>query len=103
MKSSDDIITEEGYTLRPRRRESVDVKLSVPIDVLASLERVAQRRDLPLNALLKFYIGQNLRRDLADYFSNDVLERTEEVLSRRLSSKEEVSEILHEIKLDLAA
>lgn len=103
MKNPDEIITEEGFALKFRERESENITLSIPKDVLASLEKVAKKRDLSVNALLKLYIGRNLRRDLANYFSHDILERTEEVLSRHLQSKDEVSEILREIKLDLAA
>jgi hypothetical protein len=103
MKNPDELVTEEGYVLKLRERESEEITLKIPKDVVTSLEKVAKRRDLSVKALLKLYIGQNLRQDLANYFSNNVLERTEEVLSRRLQSKEEVSEILQEIKMDLVA
>lgn len=103
MKNPDELVTEEGYVLKFRERESEEVKLNIPKDVLASLEKVAGKRDMSVHALLKLYIGQNLRQDLANYFSNSILERTEEVLSRHLQSKEEVSEILDEIKIDLVA
>ncbi len=101
MKNPDELVTEEGYVLKFRERESEEITLKIPKDVLASLEKVARMRDLSVHALLKLYIGQNLRQDLANYFSNNILERTEEVLARRLQSKEEVSEILQEIKMDL--
>ncbi len=97
------IVTPEGYTLRYREQETVELKLEIPVKAMKSLERVAEKRNLPLEAVIKFYIGQGLRLDVANYFSGDVLERTEEVLSRHLQSKDEVSEILREIKLDLAA
>jgi len=71
--------------------------------VLISLKKASGKRDLSVHTLLKFYIGQNLRQDLGNYFSNNILERTEQVLSRHLQSKEEVSEILREIKMDLVA
>lgn len=103
MKNPDEIMTEEGFVLKFRERESEEISLKIPKDVLASLEKVAKKRDLSVQALLKLYIGQNLRQDLANYFSNDVLEKTEQVLSRHLQNKEEVSEILREIKLDLVA
>ncbi len=99
----EEMITEEGFTLKFRERESEEIKLKIPKDVLASLEKVAAKRDLPLHALLKLYIGQNLRKDLTNYFAENVLEKTEKVLSRHLQSKDEVSEILREIKTDLAA
>ncbi len=103
MKNPDKLATEEGYVLKLRERESEELALKIPKDVLASLEKVAKMRDVSVHALLKLYIGQSLRQDLANYFSNNILEKTEEVLSRHLQSKEEVSEILREIKTDLAA
>jgi len=103
MKNPEELVTEEGYALKLRERESEELTLKIPKDVLASLEKVAKMRDVSIHALLKLYIGQNLRQDLANYFSNNILEKTEEVLSRHLQSKEEVSEILREIKTDLAA
>jgi hypothetical protein len=96
------IVTPEGYTLRYREQETVELKLEIPKRVLNSLEKVAAKRNLPLEAVVKFYIGQGLRLDVANFFSGNVLEKTEEVLSRHLQSKE-VSEILREIKTDLAA
>jgi hypothetical protein len=103
MKNPEEIVTEEGFVLKFRERDSEEVTLNIPKDVLASLEKVAKKRDLSVHALLKLYIGRNLRQDLANYFSDNILERTEEVLSRRLQSKEEVSEILREIKHNLVA
>jgi hypothetical protein len=103
MKNPDEkLITEEGFELKFNLRETVDISLKIPKDVLASLEKVAQKREMSVQALVKFYIGQNLRQDLAKMFSDKVLERTEVVLSRHLKSQE-VSEILREIKVDLAA
>ncbi len=101
MKNPDEILTEEGFALKFRERESEEITLKIPKDVLASLEKVAKKRDSSVPALLKLYIGQNLRQDLANYFSNNVLEKTEQVLSRHLQDEDEVSEILREIKLDL--
>jgi hypothetical protein len=103
MKNPEELITEEGFVLKFRERESEEFTLDIPKDVLASLEKVAEKRGLSVHALLKLYIGQNLRQDLANYFAGDVLEKTEEVLTKHLKSKEEVSEIISEIKNDLAA
>jgi len=97
------LVTPEGYTLKYREQETVELKLDIPKKVLNSLERIAAKRNLPLEAVVKFYIGQGLRLDVVNLFSGNILEKTEEVLSRHIQSKEEVSEILREIKMDLAA
>ncbi|WP_225894157.1 hypothetical protein [Atlanticothrix silvestris] len=49
-------------------------------------------------ALLKFYIGQGLRQDVAQLFSNRVLEATAQVLARHIQSEAEISHILQEIR-----
>ena len=103
MKNPSEIMTEEGFVLKFRERESEEVTLKIPKDVLASLEKVAQKRDMSVHGLLKLYIGKNLRQDIDNYFANDVLEKTEEVLSRHIQNQEEINEILREIKLDLVA
>jgi hypothetical protein len=53
--------------LRPRVTEVVS--LNIPTDTLASLKEVAASRDMSVEALLKFYIGQGLRQDIAKLFN----------------------------------
>jgi hypothetical protein len=49
-----------------RSRETESVPMNLPKTVIASLEQVAASRDMSIDALLKLYIGQSLRRDLSD-------------------------------------
>ena len=83
---------------RPRAKETVS--LEIPQDALASLKKVAASRDMSYQALLKSYIGQGLRQDLAKLFSERVLETTAQVLTRHIRSGEEVSAIIREIQLE---
>jgi hypothetical protein len=53
--------------LRPRATETVSIK--IPTDTLQSLQKVAASRDMSVEALLKLYIGQNLRQDNRKLFS----------------------------------
>lgn len=41
-----------------------EISISISPETLEFLERIARRKDLPLKALLKLYIGQGLRQDL---------------------------------------
>lgn len=82
--------------LRPRPVETVSIQ--IPKDTLDSLKKVAVSRDMAVEALLKFYIGQGLRQDLAKLFADRVLESTAEVLSRHIQSEEEISNIIQEIR-----
>ena len=89
--------SEEEIKLQLRPRTAEIVSLNIPIDTLASLEKIAANRDMSVQALLKFYIGQGLREDLAKVFSERLLDKTGQVLARHLESSEEISTIIREI------
>ncbi len=86
----------ERLKLYPRETETVSIR--IPKETMASLRQVATLRDMSEYALLKFYIGQGLRQDLARLHSERVLETTVQILSQHLDSQEKVSAILHEIR-----
>ena len=98
----DVIITDEGIRLTPRPRPSADVTLRIPLDVLASLEQIATTRSMPRDALLRFYIGQGLRQDLAQRYGDRIMERAKAVLTQRLQSEEEAAAILQEIRTEVS-
>ena len=81
---------------RPRVTETVSI--DIPKDTLDSLKKVADSRDMSYKALLKFYIGQGLRQDIAKIFADRVLDTAAEVLSRHIQSEEEISAIIREIQ-----
>lgn len=85
------------FDVRVRPRQTKKISLSIPIEVVDSLKKVSTHKDMSLDALMKFYIGQGLRNDIAHLYTEQMLERTEQVLSRHIESREEVSTILHEI------
>ncbi len=89
----------EETELRIRPRETEKVLLEVPKDALASLDRVAARRDMSREALLKLYVGHGLRTDLSKQYAERVLATAATVLARRLESREQASEILREIQI----
>ena len=84
------------FKLRPRAKETVS--LDLPKDALESLKKVAASRDMSLEALLRFYIGQGLRQDLTNIFANRVLEVTAKVLAEHIQSEEEISNIIQTIR-----
>lgn len=101
--NEDAVTTEEGFALRFRPRPSATVTLPMPNETLAALEKVAAGRDMSVEALIKFYVGQGLRQDLAQMFAEQVLAKTEQVLARHLQSEEAVSAILKEIRVAAVA
>jgi hypothetical protein len=84
--------------LRPRITEKVSIEM--PTDTLESLTKMATIRDMSVEALLKFYIGQGLRADLTKAFSERLLDTTAQVLARHLDSEEEISTIIKEIQTE---
>jgi hypothetical protein len=97
MKKPDD---EFQLVIRPRSTETVTI--AIPKDTLESLRKAATSRDMSVEALLKFYIGQGLRQDLAKLFSERVLEKTAQVLARHIESEETISAIIREIRVEAA-
>ena len=64
-KPEETLITEEGFELRFRPRASSELTIQIPDDVLVSLQKLADNRDMSVEALVKLYVGQGLRQDLA--------------------------------------
>ncbi len=57
--------TPEVRPLKFYKRESVDVKLNIPKDVIETIEKIAKKKDLSVESVLKFFIGQGLRKELS--------------------------------------
>ena len=92
--SQSEFPTELKFRLRP----TATVTLSIPRDTLEALEQVATSRDMAVEGLLKLYIGQGLRHDVAQRFADRVLDLTAQVLARHGQSQEQVDAILREIR-----
>lgn len=83
-------------------RASEMVLLRIPTHTIRSIERVAASRDMSVDALLKFYIGQCLRQDLDRLFGEEVLTATADVLKKHLASDDEIASIVESIRGELA-
>ncbi len=91
---------EDEFTLQLNPRPKEKVSLDIPADTLANLKKVAASRDMSFEALLKLYIGQGLRQDLAKSFSSRVIEATAQVLAKHIPSEAEIADILQEIRAE---
>ncbi len=87
------LVTPEGYKLAFRERESVEVKLDIPKDVLESLEKIAGKKNLSVESVLKFFIGQGLRNELDSKSAKDSA-------LKRLKARKTADE---QVNIDLAA
>lgn len=93
MKNKKETMTEENFELKFYPRETKTVSLEISADVFEVLKKKAEERDMPLKALLKFYVGQGLRNDLSE-------EEAKELALKRLKSRRNSKQ---DTKIDLAA
>jgi hypothetical protein len=89
---------EASTDLKLHSRPSTVVELQIPSDTYAQLEQIAATRDMDVDALMKFYLGQALRQELSQRFANRVLNLTAQVLARHGQSPEQVERILRDIR-----
>ena len=78
--NSKKIMTEEGFELKFYPEEKEEITISVPKLTFEALKKIAERKDLPLKAVIKFYIGQGMRQDLTQ-------EEAKELALKRLKSR----------------
>ena len=60
-----DMKIDETTALQFRPRKTKRVSIEIPEDVLISIQEIATSRNMSDIALLKLYIGQGLREDIA--------------------------------------
>lgn len=99
MKNQNEIITEEGFVLRFYERPSTEFSISVPDDVVETLEKLAVERDTSVKALIRQYFGQGMRADLSENYP----ELEKELFWRRIRNRKNGSAKEPETEVDLAA
>jgi hypothetical protein len=93
MNNEKEIVTEEGFIMKPYLRETKEVSINMSVDTIELLEKKAKERDLSLKALLKFFISQGLRQELTP-------QEAGELFRKRMKSRKG---IIKELEVDLAA
>jgi hypothetical protein len=91
-KKNKTLVTPEGYTITFYDEESVEIKLDIPKETFESLRRIAEKRNLSVESVIKFFIGKGMR-DLEP-------ELAKELAVKRLNSRKAVKE---NQEVDLAA
>ena len=86
------------HNLKIRSRPSRMVSIRIPEDTLDALKKVSDHKDMGYQALIKYYVGQGLRADLATLHSQRVIDSTAQILHRHLKSPRQVSAIVEEIR-----
>lgn len=85
-----EIITEEGYVLRPYPEEKEEVTIGIPKLTYEALEKIAKRKDFSVTTLIRAYISQGMREDLTDKESSELALKR---LRNRKKFKEEKEEV----------
>lgn len=87
------LTTPEGFKLQFSERESAKITLNIPKDVLETLQTIADKKEMSVESVLKFFIGQGLRKELDP-------KSTKELMKKRLNSRKKIEE---NSEVDLAA
>ncbi len=95
MNNNEDYI----LTIKPRPSETVSIK--IPLDTLKKLQEIANNRNMSVESLIRFYIGNNLREEISQQFSKKLMNSTLKALTKYISSESEREEIIQEIKSEL--
>ena len=76
-------------------RPTTSITMRIPVDVLEDLRQVAPIKGMSgYQSLIKYYVGQGLRKDLAGIKRKDFTERTKFVLQKYNVSPKAIEEIL---------
>ncbi len=80
MNSPDETL-DETFELKVNGRPSEVVTVTIPTDTLADLRAIAGKKDMSIEGLIKFYVGQGLRADLTQLRADQTLNTTQQVPS----------------------
>jgi hypothetical protein len=80
------------------RRPSKMVSIRVPKDTLEQLKLIATQKELGYQSLLKLYIGEGLRRDLAETSRDHLIAKTVAVLKKHIADEKKVAAIERSLK-----
>jgi hypothetical protein len=101
MKASSGMKTENSMkkvNITLHRRPSKMVSIRVPKDALEQLKLIAAQKELGYQSLLKLYIGEGLRRDLAEMSQASFIAKTVNVLRKHIADEKKVAAIERSLK-----
>lgn len=96
--NSPDEMSDETFELKVNSRPYEAIAVRIPSDTLADLRAIAGKKDMSIEGLIKFYVGQGLRADLTQLRADQTLNTAQQVLSEHLKSSEAAAKIVNEIR-----
>jgi len=83
------------------KRPATPITMRMPVDVVEDLKRMARLKGMSgYQALIKFYVGQGLRKDLAELEANTITQRMGEILLKYNIDSTVVEKVLKTIQKD---
>lgn len=80
------------------KRPLTMISLRMPADVLEDLKQVARLKEMSgYQALIKFYVGQGLRKDLADLRRKDAAQKARIILEKHKVDPEIIEEVVETV------
>ncbi|MEW5911889.1 MAG: hypothetical protein AB1814_04990 [Thermodesulfobacteriota bacterium] len=80
------------------KRPLTMISLRMPADVLEDLKRVARLKEMSgYQALIKFYVGQGLRKDRADLRRKDAVQKARVILEKHKVDPKIIEEVVETV------
>ncbi len=84
--------------MKAEERKKMMVSLRMPVDVVEHLKRIAPLKGMSgYQALIKYYVGMGLRRDIETLWLQEVPERIQAIMAKHGLSDEVQDELLEEL------
>ena len=81
--------------LLTKDRPTTIISLKMPVDVMEDLEKVAKAKDMSsTEALIKFYVGQGLRKELAELRRKQSAEQAKQILGKYNIDQRIIEEVI---------
>jgi len=84
--------------MKTRERKNMMVSLRMPVDVVEDLKRIAPLKGMTgYQALIKYYVGAGLRRDLEVLWLQEIPERIQGILAKHCLPADVQDDLLDEL------
>ncbi len=81
-----------------RKRPTTMISMRMPIDVLEDLKDIARIKEMSgYQALIKFYVGKGLRKDLSELRREDAANKARGVLEKHNVDPKVIAEVIESV------
>lgn len=81
--------------LLTKDRPTTTITLKIPVDVMQDLEKAAEEKEMSnAEALIQFYVGKGLRKDLAEIRRKHSVEQAKQILEKHHIEPKIIEEVV---------